>query len=62
MTEPKMPDRFILPDDLSTKVAELAQTLGVSPREIVIAAMDNFTRIPTERQKAILVANARRRT
>jgi len=62
MTEPEMPDRFILPDDLQAKVAELAQALAASPREIVIAAVDNFTRIPAERQKAILVANARRRT
>jgi len=61
MTESVTPDRFLLPDDLVDKVAELARSLAVSPREIVVAAVDNFTRIPTERQKAILVANSRRR-
>ncbi len=61
MTEPVTSDRFILPDDLVEKVAELARTLAVSPSEIVVAAVDNFTRIPAERRKAILVANARRR-
>ncbi len=61
MAEVETPEPLVLPDDLVDKVAELAQTLAASPREIVIAAVDNFTRIPAERQKAILVANARRR-
>lgn len=61
MSQLETPDRFVLPDDLVEKVDQLAHTLAVSPAEIVVAAVDNFTRIPAERQKAVIVANARRR-
>lgn len=61
MTETATPERYVLPDDLVAKVTELARVLAASPYEIVVAAVDNFTRIPAERQKAILVANSRRR-
>lgn len=52
---------FRLPDDLIEQVAELADRLGESPRDIVIAAVEHFTRIPEERRKAVLKAVSIRR-
>ena len=54
---------FRLPDDLVEQVAELADRLGESPRDIVIAAVEHFARIPEERRKAVLKgASIRRRS
>ncbi len=54
---------FRLPDDLVEQVAQLADRLGESPRDIVIAAVEHFTRIPEERRKAVMkAASIRRRT
>ena len=54
---------FRLPDDLIEQVAELADHLGESPRDIVIAAVEHFARIPEERRKAVLKgASIRRRS
>ena len=52
---------FRLPDDLVEQVAELADRFGESPRDIVIAAVEHFTRIPEESRKAILKATSLRR-
>lgn len=62
MTEPsKQTPLFRLPDDLVEQVAELADRLGESPRDIVIAAVEHFARIPEERRKAVLKAASIRR-
>ncbi|MGB6068676.1 MAG: hypothetical protein WBG50_28030 [Desulfomonilaceae bacterium] len=58
---PKDNTIFRLPDDLIEQVAELADRLGESPRDIVIAAVEHFTRIPEERRKAVLKAASLRR-
>lgn len=52
---------FRLPDDLAEQVAELADLYGETPRDIVIAAVEHFTRIPEERRKAILRGTSLRR-
>jgi predicted transcriptional regulator len=62
MTEPsEQTPLFRLPDDLVEQVAELADRLGESPRDIVIAAVEHFARIPEERRKAVLKAASIRR-
>jgi predicted transcriptional regulator len=62
MTEPsELMQVFRLPDDLAEQVAELADRLGESPRDIVIAAVEHFARIPEERRKAVLKAASIRR-
>lgn len=58
---PKETELLRLPDDLVEQVAELADRFGESPRDIVIAAVEHFTRIPEERRKAILRATSLRR-
>jgi len=50
-----------LPDDLREAVEELAGRLGESPRFIVIAAVEHFTRIPEEQRKAVIRATSLRR-
>jgi predicted transcriptional regulator len=52
---------FRLPDDLVDEVAKLADRLGETPQDIVIAAVDHFTRIPEERRKAVLMGTSIRR-
>jgi len=55
-------DRAIrLPDDLADAVKELSQKFGESTRDIVIAAVDHFTRLPDERRMAILKGTSLRR-
>ncbi len=62
MTEPsEQTPVFRLPDDLAEQVAELADQYGETPRDIVIAAVDHFTRIPEERRKAVLRGTSIRR-
>jgi hypothetical protein len=62
MTEPsELIQVFHLPDDLAEQVAELADRYGEAPRDIVIAAVDHFTRIPEERRKAVLRGTSIRR-
>jgi len=46
------PDWFQLPEDLLDKVNEISARLGESSRNIVIAAVDHFIRIPDEQRKA----------
>jgi predicted transcriptional regulator len=52
---------ILLPDDLMEAVEELSQKLGESPRDIIIAAVDHFTRIPDERRKAVMKGTSLRR-
>jgi hypothetical protein len=54
-------DFFQLPEDLLHKVKELAERLGESGGNIVIAAVDHFTRISEEQRKASLRATSIRR-
>ncbi len=50
-----------LPPDLAEKLRELSEQLGEPPNEIIVAAVDHFTRIDPERQKAIMMGTSRRR-
>jgi len=52
---------ILLPDDLLEAIQELAERLGESPRDIIIAAVDHFTRIPEERRKAVMKGTSLRR-
>jgi predicted transcriptional regulator len=52
---------ILLPDDLLAAVKDLAEKLGESPRDIIIAAVDHFTRIPEERRKAVIKGTSLRR-
>jgi hypothetical protein len=52
---------FILPDDLTQAVHDLSHRLGASPRQIVIAAVEHFTRIPEEQRKAVIKGTSLRR-
>ena len=54
-------DTFQLPEDLVDKVEELSARLGESTRDIVVAAVDHFLRIPDEQRKASLKATSIRR-
>lgn len=54
-------DSFTLPQDLIDVVNSLSLELGESPRDIVIAAVDHFTRIPEERKKAVIRGTSIRR-
>jgi hypothetical protein len=42
-------------------VKELSDKMGESPRDIIIAAVDHFTRIPEERRKAVMKGTSLRR-
>jgi hypothetical protein len=61
MPDHEDPAQFSVPPDLVEKLTELSVILGEAPGDIVIAAVDHFTVLPRERQKAALVATARRR-
>lgn len=52
---------FRLPDDLVEAVRDLSAKVGETPRDIVIAAVDHFTRIPEQQRKAVLRGTAERR-
>lgn len=52
---------ILLPDDLLEAVTDLAEKLGESPRDIIIAAVDHFTRIPDERRRAVMKGTSLRR-
>ncbi len=54
-------DVFQLPEDLLDQVKELSERLGESGRNIIIAAVDHFIRIPEEQRKASLRATSIRR-
>jgi predicted transcriptional regulator len=59
--EDKAKRAVTLPDDLVGAVDELSERLGESPRDIVIAAVDHFTRIPEQQRKAIIRGTSMRR-
>ena len=62
MSDENQADHAIaLPDDLVSAVDELSERLGESPRDIVIAAVDHFTRIPEQQRKAIIRGTSMRR-
>jgi len=50
-----------LPEDIVEALKKLSERLGESPRDIVIAAVEHFTRIPEEQRKAILRGTSIRR-
>lgn len=52
---------FRLPDDLVDAVKALTEKYGESPRDIVIAAVEHFTRLPDERRRAVLKGTSMRR-
>jgi hypothetical protein len=43
-----------LPEDLMESVQRMSLKYGESPRDIIIAAVEHFTRIPEEQRKAVL--------
>jgi len=61
LDQSNMDPTIILPDDLVVEVDKLAHELGETPRDIVIAAVDHFTRIPEERRKAVMRGTSIRR-
>ena len=52
---------FQLPDDLVEKLADLSESLGETEENMVIAAVEHFTMVDSERRKAIVMGAARRR-
>ncbi len=54
MTEPVSDQFFDLPEDILEQVRDLSESLGEPPREIVIAAVEHFTRIPDQQRKAVM--------
>ncbi|MEI7449916.1 MAG: hypothetical protein WCJ75_09835 [Desulfomonile sp.] len=61
LDQSNMDPTFRLPDDLVEEVNKLALELGETPREVVIAAVDHFIRIPEERRKAVMRGTSIRR-
>ena len=62
MEEPReRQSTFLLPEDLIDEVNRLAVELGESPRDMVIAAVDHFARIPEERRKVVIRGTSLRR-
>lgn len=61
LDQSNMDPTIILPDDLVEEVNKLALELGETPRDVVIAAVDHFTRIPEERRKAVMRGTSIRR-
>jgi predicted transcriptional regulator len=61
LDQSNMDPTFRLPDDLVEEVNKLALELGETPRDVVIAAVDHFTRIPEERRKAVMRGTSIRR-
>jgi metal-responsive CopG/Arc/MetJ family transcriptional regulator len=59
--EDKQTQKFSLPEDLLEKLDSMAERYGESSRDLVIAAVDHFTRIPEEQRKAVLKGTALRR-
>ncbi len=53
--------KFSLPEDLVEKLDSMAERYGESSRDLVIAAVDHFTRIPEEQRKAVLKGTSLRR-
>ena len=50
-----------MPPDIEEKLEKLSALLGEPPREIVIAAVEHFTRIPEQQQKAFMKGTSLRR-
>ncbi|HMK35326.1 MAG TPA: hypothetical protein VK463_09690 [Desulfomonilaceae bacterium] len=53
--------RPLLPEDLMEAVTRMSLQYGESPRDIIIAAVEHFTRIPEEQRKAVLRGTSIRR-
>jgi hypothetical protein len=45
---------YRLPEDLMEAVERMSLKYGESPQDIIIAAVEHFTRIPEEQRKAVL--------
>jgi hypothetical protein len=52
---------ILLPEDLFEKIVELSSKYGESRRDLIVAAVDHFTRIPEEQRRAIIRGTAIRR-
>lgn len=52
---------LFLPEDLEQEMNKLALKYDESPRFLVIAAVDHFTRIPEEQRRAVLRGTSLRR-
>lgn len=52
---------FRLPDDLAQAIAEFSEAYNESPRDIVIAAVEHFTRISEQQRRAVIRGTAGRR-
>ncbi len=52
---------IILPDDLRSLIDDLSRHYNESARDLVIAAIDHFTRISEEQRKAIIRGTSLRR-
>ncbi|MBI5250491.1 MAG: hypothetical protein HY912_13440 [Desulfomonile tiedjei] len=52
---------FNLPEDLADKLVQMGERYGESPSDLVIAAVEHFTRIPEEQRKAVLKGVSLRR-
>lgn len=61
MDQSKEPMLVEIPEDLGARLDELQSTLGEQRSDIVIAAVEHFTRLPEQRQKAVMMGVARRR-
>jgi len=61
MQRPAENPAIAMPRDIEEKLEVLSTLLGEPPREIVIAAVEHFTRIPEQQQKAIMKGTALRR-
>jgi hypothetical protein len=61
MSETESPKPLVLPDDLMEQIADLAGRYRESPRDLIIAAVDHFTRIPEEQRKAEIRGTSIRR-
>ncbi len=61
MSDTLDPKHLLLPDDLAEQIADLASRYRETPRDLVIAAVDHFTRIPEEQRKAVIRGTSIRR-
>jgi hypothetical protein len=61
MSETESPKPLLLPEDLMEQIADLASRYRETPRDLIIAAVDHFIRIPEEQRKAVIRGTSMRR-